>query len=265
MKKEKGDRMDNMRGKKVMITGGANGIGAETVRAFAKIEADLFFVDIDKKASEKLVKEFNNDQVHYFIADVTDPEQMKQATKKMVTVMGGIDILFANAGIHYSADILSTNEEDWERLFDVNVKGVFITIKQALPYMINGGGGSIILNGSDQSFVGKKGNLAYGATKGAVGQMTKTLSIELAEHNIRVNCVCPGTIETPLVKKAVASKALKSNESEMAIYSKLKSAQPIKRLGDPKEVAQSVCFLASEGASYITGSLLTIDGGYTAQ
>lgn len=253
--------------KTIFITGGASGIGASTVQYFFQKGWNVSFIDIDEPKAQTLIKSLGSpSEVSYFIADVREITALIQAVRNTIKTYGTIDTVFANAGVHHSANILSTSYELWQEIIDINLTGTFHTLKATLPELIHNNTGSIILMGSDQSIIAKKNSFTYGATKGAIGQLTKSLALDYAQNNIRVNCVCPSTIDTPLSRKALQNYADRSCEGNMEEVMVLEASEfPMGRIGQPDEVAKVVYFLASESASYITGTLLPIDGGYTAQ
>jgi NAD(P)-dependent dehydrogenase (short-subunit alcohol dehydrogenase family) len=253
--------------KAIFITGGASGIGAATVRYFFQKGWNICFIDTQKNKAELLLESLGYPKrVSYFYADVRNYQALLDAVKQGVEAHGYFNAVFANAGIHLHADILSATLEEWKRIIDVNLTGVFYTIKATLPILLKNKKGAIVMMGSDQSLVAKKNSFAYGASKGAIGQMTKSLALDYAKHNIRVNCVCPATIDTPLTHKILQAYADKYYQGDLAKVMNLEAAEfPLGRIGYPEEVAKTVYFLVSDNASYITGTLLPIDGGYTAQ
>ena len=176
-----------------------------------------------------------------------------------------IDFLFANAGMHLFATLEETSYEQLDTLVSINLLGTFYLLKAIIPIMKQQQKGSIVLMGSDQSFVGKGSSAVYGMTKGAIGQLTKSTAIDYAPFNIRVNCICPGTIQTPLLDKAVQQFVAKTGEESTAVYSSLDKIQPMGRVGKPEEIAKAVKFLLSDDSSFTTGSLFAVDGGYTCQ
>ena len=242
--------------KVIIVTGGTTGIGKATCQQLHAEGAIVYNLDI-ASASE--------DDINFIKCDVSDYAQVQKAVKTVVDKHKGIDHLFANAGVHLFANLEATSVEAFEKVLSINVKGVFFCLKAIIPVMKAQKRGSIVLMGSDQSFVGKGSSSAYGLTKGAIGQLTKSTAIDYAEYNIKVNCICPGTIQTPLLDKAVGQfQAISGLESE-AVQTILEQAQPIQRIAQPSEIAKVVCFLLSDANSFMTGSLVPVDGGYTCQ
>ncbi len=257
--------MSSLNRRTVFITGGADGIGAATVECFLQHGANIVFIDINEEKAHKLIEKLNSKHIAFFKADVSNKTDMKKAVKFAIDRFGGIDIVFANAGIYFSGDVLATSEEDWDTVISNNLKGTYLTLKETLPVLMKNGKGSVILMGSDQSFIGKKESFVYGVTKGAIAQMTKSLALDYADKNIRVNCVCPGTIDTTLSQNAIKNIAKTRYENDIDKVMQIENeAQPLGRIGQAWEVAQVVAFLASDDASFMTGVLVPIDGGYTA-
>lgn len=172
----------------VCITGGAGGIGAATVKLFFHHGWNVCFVDKDEKGCKTLLESLGDtSRLAYRVCDVSDANAMQTAIEDFVDIFDGLDAVFANAGIHFFGDILHTSTEQWERMLDVNLKGVYLTVKTTLPHLIEQGKGAVVLMGSDQSLIAKKKSFAYGVTKGAIAQMTKSLALDYADRNIRVN------------------------------------------------------------------------------
>lgn len=256
-----------LKGKVAIVTGGSSGIGKATVRRLAQEGVKVIFCSSNPAKGEATANELKKErlEVEYIPADVSKAREVKNLVDSVVEKYGRIDILFCNAGIHSFGDVVETSEEDLDHIFNVDFKGAFLTLKYAIPEMIRGGGGSIILMGSDQTFIGKPRMAAYGAMKAAIGQLTKSTAIDFAKYNIRVNCVCPGTIDTPLIDRAAEQFMKDTGKSREEFREMLRTAQPVKRFGRPDEVASLVCFLASDEAPFMTGTLISIDGGYIAQ
>jgi NAD(P)-dependent dehydrogenase (short-subunit alcohol dehydrogenase family) len=250
-------------GKVAVVTGGASGIGKATVEAFLDEGAKVAIVDISDKTGAETVKALRGKGYDpmLVVGDVTSSTDVKRMVGEVMTRFGRIDVLFNNAGILVEGTIEKVREEDWDRTMAVNVKGVFLMTKETIPVMLGQGGGSIVNNASCSGLVGDRAAIAYNASKGAVVLMTKCLALDYAQKGIRVNCVCPGEIETPMFLQEAASRGTPVDEyrKELCEY------HPIGRLGRPEEVARTVLFLASDDASFITGTAVSVDGGYTCQ
>ena len=242
--------------KVVIITGASTGIGAATASKLLSFGAKVYNFDIIEK---------KNENVSFIKCDVSDYNSVKSAVAKVVEVEKRVDLLFANAGIHLFANIEETSIEEFEKVLDVNIKGVYYILKEVIPIMKEQNEGKILLMGSDQSFVGKGRSSVYGLTKGAIAQLTKSTAIDYAPYNIKVNCICPGTIDTPLLDKAVDRfKSLTGMQND-EVMKLLEEAQPIQRIAKPEEIANMACYLLSDENSFMTGSLVPVDGGYTCQ
>lgn len=264
------DRSHRDTGKTAIVTGGASGIGRATAVKFAEEGWNVALIDLDHAGLKRVLKLIQgmSPAANHFMgqADLSDLRQTRRIFADMGRQYHGkVDAVFANAGRHVHGTILDTSETTWDRVLDANLRSAFLTIKYALPLLIANNGGSIILCGSDQSLVAKRANFAYGITKAAIAQMTRSLAVDYAPKNIRVNCVCPGTIDTPLVSRAISRIASRHGIEADKVRQRLETAQPIQRLGRPEEVASIVYFLAGNEASYVTGAFWAVDGGYTAQ
>jgi NAD(P)-dependent dehydrogenase (short-subunit alcohol dehydrogenase family) len=241
--------------KVAIVTGGASGIGEATVRLFAKEGAKVVIADFSEHGKE-LAAELNGEghDTLFVKTDVTKEEDIKHMINETVEKYGKLDIMYANAGVadDEAADVLSYDK--WKRTIDINLSGVFLSDKYAIEQFLKQGNGGVIVNaGSIHSFVALPKTTAYASAKGGVKLLTQNLCTAYASQGIRVNAVCPGYIETPLLKNVDA----KSKEY-------LTSLHPQGRLGRPEEVAKAVLFLASDDASFVNGTTLLVDGGYTA-
>jgi len=239
--------------KTCIVTGGSSGIGLSIVELFIKNDYQVFNLDIQDSA-----------QGEFRQCDVTNTQQVND----IITAIGknrSIDVLVSNAGIHFSGNIENTSEAELDKVLNVNVKGAYAAIKAVLPNMKMHKKGAIILMASDQALIAKQNSFAYNISKVALASMAKTTALDYAHFNIRANAVCPGTIETPLYHQAIDKYCQRSGADKKKIHHEEEQLQPLRRLGQPEEVAELVLFLASDKATFITGSLQVIDGGYTAQ
>ena len=250
-------------GKVAVVTGGASGIGRATAERFMEEGAKVAIIDVSRKQGEQVLTEMRERGFEplLIIGDVTKSSDVRSMVREVVEKLGRIDILFNNAGILVEGTAEEVSEEAWDRIMAVNVKGVFLMAKEIGPLMVEQGGGVIVNSASCSGLVGDRGAIAYNTSKGAVVIMTKCLALDYTLKNVRVNCVCPGEIETPMFLQEVARRGVPVEEYR----AELSEVHPIGRLGKPGEVANTVLFLASEDASFITGAALSVDGGYTSQ
>ena len=251
--------MGRLEGKAALISGGAQGQGESEVRLFAKEGARIVFGDILDAKGKKVEAEINEagGVAKYVHLDVTDENDWNSAAKLLSKLYGKLDILVNNAGIAMAGKNLEeVTSEEWDRIQEVNSKGVFLGVKAALPYMKASGGGSIVNISSMAGIVGVPGISAYTASKGAVRLLTKSIAIEYGAHNIRCNSVHPGYIETEMISGLLANSEAMTNR--LAIT-------PLGIFATAHDVALSVLYLASDESRYVTGSELVIDGGITAQ
>lgn len=246
------------------ITGGASGIGAATVREFIRQKIKVGFLDIDQSKGAELASCFTPEEVLFIQGDVSKVSDIRSAIEQTVQTFGHLNIIFANAGVYDTKNLLEITEDVWHHLININLKGVVFTVKEGLPHLIKNGGGSIVLMGSDQCFIGKRNGCIYGMSKGAIGQFTKSTALDFGDQNIRVNAVCPATIRTPLAEKVFSHYAMANQVDVEELWNAEADKYLMKKYGTPEEVAHLVYFLASDDASFITGSLYLIDGGLTA-
>jgi NAD(P)-dependent dehydrogenase (short-subunit alcohol dehydrogenase family) len=255
--------MGKLTGKVAVITGGSSGIGRATCLLFASEGAKVVLGDLDEKGGNETVEMIKKagGQATFTRCDVTKESDVKDLFEKAVAAYGTVDVLFSNAGIEMVRTVDTTTEADWNRIMDINVKGVFYCAKHAVPIMKkNAAGGSIINAGSIAGVISTPMNIAYCASKGAVVNMTRAMAVEFAPFKIRVNATCPAGIITPMMNREIEAYG-KPREQSMREWV---AAHPIGRMGGPEEVAKAVLFLASDDSSFTTGSLLMVDGGYTA-
>jgi len=257
--------MDKLNGKVALITGGSSGIGRATAILFAEEGAKVVVTaDQNVNGGEETVKiiKVAGGEAIFVIADVSKATDVQRMVRTTEDTYGRLDILFNNAGIWEQRTLLADlSEEDWDRTIDVNLKGVFLGMKYAIPEMLKRGGGVIVNTASENSFAADLTIADYCASKGGVLMLTKAAALEYARQNIRVNCVCPGGTVTLMVERA-AEKAGQPLESYIAQWVQ---NVPLGRWAQPEEIAKAVLFLASDDSSYITGTSLLIDGGSLAK
>ena len=243
--------------KVAVITGAATGIGKATKDLLRDKGCIVYNLDLAMAEDETAG--------YYIQCDVRNRQQIKEAVKSVYAKEQRIDMLFANAGIHLFANIEQTTDEQFDNIVGTNIAGTFFTLKAVVSIMKQQRYGSIVLMGSDQTFAGKASSSIYGMTKGAIGQLAKSTAIDYAPYNIRVNCICPGTIDTPLLHKAVDVYVSLTSTKKEDVYRDLDKIQPLGRIGKPGEIANAVAFLLSDENSFMTGSLVSVDGGYVCQ
>jgi NAD(P)-dependent dehydrogenase (short-subunit alcohol dehydrogenase family) len=242
--------------KVAVITGGASGIGRASSALFASEGATVVVSDIVDQSGEDVVRTIrdNGGQGNYVHCDVTKEEEAKNLIAQAVKKYGRLDVLYNNAGIGMVKLLPEMTEQEWDRIFNVNVKGAFFCSKYAIPQMKKQGGGTIINTASNWGLIAYPHWPAYCATKGAVVMLTKALAIDHAPDNIRVNCVCPGNIDTPLLRAGIAVEGTFEE-----------ATKTMGRIAKPEEVAYLALFLASDQSGYITGSAIVIDNGESAR
>lgn len=245
-------------GKVALITGGASGIGRASALLFARAGAAVAVVDLDQQAGQRLVEEVvrNGGKAIFERADVTRADECERAVRRTVSELGGIHVLFNNAGIIRRASVVELSEEDWDRVMAVNVKSMFLMSRLVVPIMAKTGGGSIVNMASGWGLAGGPRAAAYCASKGAVVLLTKAMAVDHGSQHIRVNCICPGDTDTNMLRQ----EAQQLGEREDRFLSE-SAHRPLGRVGRPEEIAQAALYLASEAASFVTGTSLVVDGG----
>jgi NAD(P)-dependent dehydrogenase (short-subunit alcohol dehydrogenase family) len=246
--------------KVVLVTGGGSGIGRATSLLLAKQGAKVMIADYVPESAERTVKLIKDagGNANCIAADVSMPKQVEAMVAKTVEVYGRLDGAFNNAGIEGKmADTVEYPEETFDRIMAINLKGVWLCMRAELPQMLKTGGGAIVNTASGAGLVGVPMLSAYNASKHGVVGLTKTAALEYAQKNIRVNCVCPGLINTPMVARMIDSGGMNEQESV--------AAEPVRRMGRPEEIGEGVVWLLSDAASFVTGHSMSIDGGYVAQ
>jgi len=251
-----------LRNKVAVITGAGSGIGRTTALLFSEEGAKVAIVEIDKERGQDTVDMIRGKGQEAFLVptDITDPSQVKSMVRKVIEAYQKINILVNNAGLYVQGDVIRTNEEQWDKIMAVNLRAAFLCCKYCIPRMIESKGGVVINVSSEAGIVAIKNQVAYNTSKAGLISLTKSIALDFASQNIRANCVCPGTTQTPLVASSLAKQA----DPERA-RQKLEKVRPANRLGKPEEIAYGILYLASDESPYATGAVLSVDGGYTAQ
>lgn len=244
-----------------VITGAGSGIGRAMALLFAREGARIVAADVNGDAAEETAATIQQagGTCQSAAVDVTQPDQVRGMIARAVESYGRINILCNNAGIGSTTDVVECEPDDWDRVMTVNVKSVYLGCKYAVPQMIRQGGGVIINTASVAGMVGIAKRASYCASKGAVIALTRQVAIEYVKQGIRVNCLCPGTVDSPWVGRLLAQ-----TDDQAAARQALEARQPMGRLGTPEEVAAAALYLASDDAAFITGTGLVLDGGWTA-
>ena len=245
--------MGKLQNKVAVITGGASGIGAATAKLFVEEGAKVVLVDLNEEKGKAFEAELKaqNAEALFVKANITIEEEVQNIFKEALDAFGKVDIVFNNAGIGRVTPTEELSYAEWRNTVNVDLDGVFLVAREAIREMLKSGGGTIVNTASMYGWVGSPGSAAYNAAKGGVLNLTRSLALEYAAKNIRVNSLAPGFIDTPIIPE--------ESKKELA------SITPMQRLGKAEEMAKAVLFMASDDSSFMTGNTLTVDGGYTAQ
>lgn len=248
----------SLEGKIAVITGAASGIGLATSELLAEVGATIAILDINDEAGKKAEKKIIDagGKAKYYKCNVTVDAECKKTVEEIIKDYKKIDILFNNAGVTYRKSVLNLTEKEWDLVIDVSLKSIFLMSRYVVPHMIKKKSGSIINTGSGWALFGGENAVAYCAAKGGVLNMTKAMAIDHGKDGIRVNCICPGDVDTPLLRGEATQ--LGVNEEE---FMKEAAERPLKRVGLPRDIAQAVLYLASDLSSWMTGSHILVDGG----
>jgi NAD(P)-dependent dehydrogenase (short-subunit alcohol dehydrogenase family) len=247
-----------LEGKAAVVTGGASGIGLGTAKLLAEMGACVAIVDINEASGKKAVEEIVQlgGDARFFPGDVRSDADCARVVAGTIKAFGKIDILFNNAGIIIRKNAADLTIDEWDRALDITLKGVYLMSHHVIPHMIENGGGSIINTGSGWSLKGGPKAVSYCAAKGGVLNLTRAMAIDHGKDNIRVNCVCPGDIDTPLLH----SECIQLGE-DIGTFMEEAADRPIGRVGTPEDVANAVLFFASDMSAWVTGACLVVDGG----
>jgi len=255
--------MQGMRleGKVALITGGNSGIGRATSLLFAQEGARVVITGRNEERGKQVVEEIKRKSgiAMFLPCDVRSADDCARVVQETIRAFNRLDILFNNAGVNYPHSAIDCTEEEWDLTININLKGSFLMSKYALPVMISQGGGVIINNSSGWGIVGGEKAVAYCASKGGVVLMTKAMAIDHGREGIRVNCICPGDVDTPMLLEDARLRGLAWKD-----YLASAGDRPMGRIGKPEEIARAALFLACEDSSFMTGAVLVVDGGGTA-
>lgn len=238
------------------------GIGRAIALLFAQEGASVVVADLDREAGKSTTKEIKSQggTATFIACDVGDSAQVHSMVESSVQAYGGIDILVNNAGIVREGTVVELSEDDWDSMFDGNLKGIFLCSKFASPHIADRGGGSVVTIASTSGLAAQTGLAGYNASKGAAVSLTQNMALDFAPLGIRVNCICPAGMVTPMFEAGIAR-----SEDPVATLAKRNLIAPLGRLADPRETAKAALFLASDQSSYITGTAMVVDGGIMAQ
>jgi NAD(P)-dependent dehydrogenase (short-subunit alcohol dehydrogenase family) len=247
----------SLSGKVALITGGSSGIGRAIALKLSQAGAKIAILDI--KECEDLLDEIGRDKARFYRCDVTSADEVREVVRSVYEEFGRIDIVVNSAGVIVRKDAVETSEDEWDKVLNVNLKGPFLVSKYSIPYMIRGGGGSIVNVASGWGLKGGPRAVAYCASKGGLINMTRAMAIDHGKDGIRVNCVAPGDVDTPMLRSEAEQLGMKWED-----FVREASNRPLARIGKPEDIANAVLFLVSDMASWITGATLVVDGGGTA-
>lgn len=251
--------MRRLEGQRSVVTGGGAGIGRAIARRFAEEGARVLVADVDASAAERVAAEIGGEALARG-ADVTRSEEVRALVEHAVEELGGLDVMVNNAGVGVAATAPQTEEAEWDRLMEVNLKGTFLGMKYAIPAIRDSGGGSVINMSSIAALVGLPERAAYSAAKGGIYSLTRAAAMDHVGEGVRVNCIVPGTVDTPWVQRITSG-----YEDPEGAREAMKARQPHGRLVTAEEIAAMAAYLASEEAASVVGAAMVVDGGMTAR
>jgi NAD(P)-dependent dehydrogenase (short-subunit alcohol dehydrogenase family) len=245
----------------VLITGAGSGIGKATAIKFSRdVDTEVLIADVDRIAGKKSVDAIrkNGGRAEFFKVDISQSKEVRALAKVLKEEYGRLDILINNAAVEHVGTVTNTSLKDWERVIRINLTGLYLMSKYLIPIMIEAKKGSIVNTASISGLLGWPESAAYCTSKGGVVNLTREMAADYARYNIRVNCICPGTTKTSMISRLLENADDSEVESIIGMH-------PLNRFAEPFEIAEAIYFLASEDASFITGAILPVDGGYTAK
>lgn len=250
--------MKELEGKGALITGAASGIGRAIALVFARAGARVVLLDVDEAGGEQAARAIADQggAALFLRCDVTQAAECSRAVEAAAGFLRSLHVLVHSAGIIRRASILETTEEEWDRVMAVNLKAVYLLGRHALPWMARSGGGAVVNIASGWGLRGGRAAAAYCASKGGLVTLTKAMALDHAPQNIRVNCICPGDIDTPMLRREAAQLG-----EPLESFLEQAARRPLARIGMPEDVAQAALYLASDAASFVTGAVLVVDGG----
>ena len=248
--------------KVAIVTGAASGIGRATAVRFAQEGAKTVLADISTEGGQETLAlvEKQGGTGKFIRADLSHKDDVQRVIGESVAHFGEVDILFNNAGIFQFGTVLDCKEEDWDRMIDVNLKSMFLMCKYGIPHLVDNGGGCVVNIASVGALVGVENATAYAASKGGVVQLSKSMALDFGKDNIRVNCICPGSIETPMLHSIWEHKG----KPLEVVREEFKKGRPLQKIGTPLDIANAALYLASDESQFVTGTCLVVDGGITA-
>lgn len=252
----------NFDGKTVIVTGGALGIGQAVCKLLTARDASVAIFDWDEKAGNETCESIENSDGNavFYKVNVADFAQVEEAAKSVHKIFGRLDSLVVSAGIQRYGTAVSTTEDQWNEVLNVNLKGAWNVARSAIPFIKESGGGSIINVSSVQALASQQNVLAYTVSKHGLLGLTRSMAMDFAKDNIRVNAICPGTVDTPMLEWAASL-----DPNPQSVYDACSQMHPLGRIAKPSEIAEVVAFLAHESSSFVTGAIWTVDGGLLTQ
>lgn len=251
--------MRRLEGKRAIVTGAGSGVGRASAMRLADEGARVVVADRDEESAERAAMEIGRQATHYRV-DVSSAEEVEALIRDTVRRWNGLDVMVNNAGVGVAATTPKTSEEDWHRVIDVNLKGTFLGMKYAIPAIRESGGGSIVNISSTAALVGIPDRAAYCAAKGGVLALTRAAAVDHAKEGVRINCVAPGTVDTPWIARITAG-----YEDPEEARARMQARQPHGRFVAPEEIAMMIAYLASDESASCVGACMVVDGGMTAQ